>query len=66
MKTYPDKCTDINMVDSFCSSICGEGTVDPAARGFCDRGRTGKIVIGEKLAELKKALMDLEDEACCS
>jgi hypothetical protein len=67
MKTYPDKCADINAVGSFCNCIAGEETVDPAAKGLCNRAKTEKNVTGDDLAELKKALMDLEDEddMCC-
>jgi hypothetical protein len=41
--------------------------VDPAAKGLCNRAKTEKNVTGDDLAELKKALMDLEDEddMCC-
>ncbi len=67
MKTLPQKCVDINTVGSFCGCIAGEEPVDPAAKAFCNRAKTGKnITTGEDLAELKRALMDLEeDEACC-
>ena len=64
MKTLPDKCVDINSVGSFCGCI-GEESVDPAAKAFCDRAKTDKNITGDNLAELKMALMDLEDEACC-
>ena len=65
MKTLPDKCVDINSVGSFCGCIAGEESVDPAAKAFCDRAKTDKNITGDNLAELKMALMDLEDEACC-
>ena len=65
MKTLPDKCVGINSVGSFCGCIAGEESVDPAAEAFCNRAKTDKNVTGDNLAELKMALMDLEDEACC-
>ena len=65
MKTLPDKCVDINSVGSFCGCIAGEESVDPAAKAFCNRAKTDKNVTGDNLAELKMALMDLEDDACC-
>lgn len=65
MKTLPDKCVDINSVGSFCGCIAGEESVDPAAEAFCNHAKTDKNITGDNLAELKMALMDLEDEACC-
>jgi len=67
MKTYPDKCADINTVGSFCDCIAGNGSIDPAATGFCNRVKTGENVTGDELAELKNALLDLEDkeDPCC-
>lgn len=66
METLPQKCVDINTVGSFCDCIAGEEPVDPAAQAFCDRAKIDKNIIGEDLAELKMALMDLEeDESCC-
>jgi hypothetical protein len=65
MKTLPDKCVDINSVGSFCGCIAGVESVDPAAEAFCNRAKTDKNITGDNLAELKMALMDLEDEACC-
>ncbi len=64
MKTLP-KCMDNNAVGSFCDCIAGDETVDPAAEAFCNRAKTDKKITGEELAELKMALMDLEDDACC-
>ncbi len=63
MGKIPDKCVDINTVDSFCDCIAGEGPVDPALKAFCDNAKTDKNITGEDLAELKMALM--EDDACC-
>ena len=65
METLPQKCVNINTVGSFCDCIVGEEPVDPAAQAFCNRAKNDKNIIGEDLAELKLALMDLEDEACC-
>jgi hypothetical protein len=65
MKTFPQKCADINSVGSFCDCIAGEEAVDPAAQAFCNRSKTDKNITGYDLAELKMALMDLEDEECC-
>ncbi len=64
MKTLP-KCADDNTVGSFCDCIAGVEPVDPAAKAFCNRAKTDKNVTGDDLAELKMALLDLEDEACC-
>ena len=65
MATFPHKCVDINSVGSFCDCIAGGEAVDPAAEAFCNRAKTDKNITGDNLAELKMALMDLEDEACC-
>jgi hypothetical protein len=65
MDTLSKKCKDINSVGSFCGCIAGEESVDPAAEAFCNRAKTDKNVTGEDLAELKKALVDLEDDDCC-
>jgi len=59
------RCSDINTVSSFCDCIAGEETVDLAAEAFCNRAKTDKNVTGDDLADLKIALMALEDEACC-
>ena len=65
MKTINEKCEDINTVGSFCGCIAGEKSVDPAAKAFCNRAKTDKNITGEDLAELKKALTDLNDDDCC-
>ena len=65
METLPKKCVDINTVGTFCDCMAGEEPVDPAAEAFCNRAKTDKNITGEDLAELKMALMDLEDDACC-
>jgi len=64
MKTMPDKCKDVNAVGSFCNCIADADTVDAAAKNFCARAKngSGKNATGEDLAELKKALMDLESK----
>jgi hypothetical protein len=59
------KCVNINTVSSFCDCIAGDVSVDPAAQAFCNRAKTDTNITGDDLAELKKALMDLEDDACC-
>jgi hypothetical protein len=65
MKTIP-KCLDNNTVGSFCDCVAGGEGVDPAAKGFCNHAKTNKNITGEDLAELKMALLDVEeDEACC-
>jgi hypothetical protein len=56
---------DINAVDSFCHCISGDDQADPAAQAFCTRASKDPMVTGEDLAELKMALMDMEDDACC-
>ena len=62
METIPLKCQNVNTVSSFCNCIAAAETVDPAARGFCDRAIAGNYesVTGDDLTELKKALKDLE------
>lgn len=62
METIPKTCININTVRSFCDCIGNDASVDAAARGFCDRVQSGRAtdVTGDDLAELKKALMDLE------
>jgi hypothetical protein len=65
MATFPQECVDFNTVGSFCDCIVGEGPVDPAAQAFCNRAKTDKNITGDDLAELKMALMDMEDGACC-
>jgi hypothetical protein len=61
METLPLKCMKSNTVGSFCGCIEGEEPVDVAARAFCDRAKSGdKNITGDDLAELKKALMDIE------
>lgn len=65
METLSQRCANINTVRSFCDCIAGNETVDPAAQAFCNRAKTDKNVTGDDLTDLKMALMDLEDEACC-
>ena len=65
MKKINEKCEDINTVGSFCGCIAGEESVDPAAKAFCKRAKTDKKITGEDLAELKKALKDLEEDSDC-
>ncbi len=61
MKTMPVKCRTIDEVSAFCDCISDEDDVDKAAQAFCERARMDPYIIGDDLAELKKALMDLED-----
>lgn len=62
MRTIPDKCMDVNITSSFCDCIGEAESADVAAQGFCALVKRGeKNVTGNDLAELKKALMDLED-----
>jgi hypothetical protein len=64
MSTLPTRCKDINAVRTFCDCIADEDSVDEAAQAFCQRVATGSdpYVTGDDLGELKKALLDLEDE----
>jgi len=64
MKRIADTCKDINTVGSFCDCIADAASVDVAARGFCRQAAAGSVtgVTGEDLAELKKALQDLESK----
>ena len=64
MKTMPLECRDINAVGAFCGCISGAdaGSVDTAAQAFCRRAKEGGPgATGDDLAELKKALKDLEN-----
>jgi hypothetical protein len=63
MKTLPQKCKNVNSVGAFCNCISGEEAVDAAAHAFCKQANTGseKNASGENLADLKKALLDLEN-----
>lgn len=66
MCTLPSKCMDINSVGTFCDCIAGAEAVDTAAKAFCRRTTDGdKNVTGDDLVELKKALKDMDTEACC-
>jgi hypothetical protein len=56
---------DIDTVGSFCDCIAGGESADPAAQAFCNRAKTDKNITDKDLAELKMALMDHEDDACC-
>ncbi len=61
MKTMPARCRDINEVSMFCDCLADEDAVDAAAQAFCRRAVGNPQVTGDDLAELKQALMDLED-----
>ncbi len=63
MLTMPMKCRDVEAVRAFCDCIADEDSVDEAAQVFCQRVATGgdPYVTGDDLAELKRALMDLEE-----
>lgn len=65
MDALPKKCADINTVSLFCDCIAGENNVDPVAKTFCSMAKTNKNTTGGDLDDLKIALMNLEDEACC-
>jgi len=65
METLPKKCVEINSVGSFCDCIAGEQPVDPAAEALCNRAKTDKNITGDDLADLKRALTDMDEEACC-
>ena len=70
MRSLPEKCEDINAVQSFCGCISGEESVDVAAEAFCKRADDSSgHATGDELVELKKALKDLDEtdpgECCC-
>jgi len=65
MDTLSKKCLDNTTVGSFCACIAGEESADPAAQSFCNRAKTDKHITNEDLTELKMALTDPEDDACC-
>ncbi len=62
MQTIPRACKDMRVVSAFCDCIAKDGGADPAAQAFCARAGDNPSVTGEDLEDLKKALMDLEDE----
>lgn len=65
MRTMPLECRKVNTVSGFCTCISSAEPVDAAARAFCLRAGSGDTkTTGDDLVELKKALMDLEDEEC--
>ena len=64
MEKIPDKCMGVNAVSSFCDCMADVESADAAARGFCARVKNNdKKIIGDDLAELKKALKDLEEKS---
>ena len=65
MDTLSRKCMDNDTVGSFCGCIADEENVAQEARSFCDRVKIDKSVTDEDLSELKMALMDREEDACC-
>jgi hypothetical protein len=65
MDRLTETCMLIDKVDSFCDCIGGDESADPAAQAFCSRADIDKKITDEDLADLKTALLDEEDEACC-
>lgn len=67
MKTLPLNCLNSYTVGSFCDCVTDAVSVDVAARAFCARAKTdgNNNITGDDLAELKKALMDMESKTCC-
>ena len=63
--TLSYKCMNIDTVGSFCDCMAGDADADQASQSFCNRAKTDKNITGEDLADLKTALTDQEDEACC-
>ncbi len=70
MRSLPETCENSNTVSSFCGCIGAEECADPAAEEFCRRAadKSGSVT-GDELAELKKALKDMDDpdpdDCCC-
>ncbi len=64
MRTMPQKCREVDEAGAFCDCIAGDSSVDKAAQAFCRRPGSpdDRKSSGDELRELKKALMDLEDE----
>jgi len=61
MENIPAKCENINEAGSFCDCIAVSDYVDPAVEAFCDRVHARDTsVTGDDLAELKKAVKDME------
>jgi hypothetical protein len=61
--TMPLECRKHNTVAAFCECLsrAGAGSADAAAEAFCRRApEGGPGATGDDLAELKKALEDLE------
>jgi len=70
MRPLPENCGSSNTVKSFCDCISGDESADVAAKSFCRRAAdSGGNATGDELAELKKALKDLDetddDDSCC-
>jgi hypothetical protein len=67
MGTIPSKCMDVNAVGSFCNCVSDAEDVDAAVGAFCERAKTesGKNLTGKDLAELKKAVSDMESDCGC-
>jgi hypothetical protein len=59
------KCMDKDTIDTFCGCIANEKAEESAATAFCNRAKNDKNISGEDLAELKIALLDIEDDSCC-
>ncbi len=65
MDKLSSKCIDIDTVGSFCDCISEAGLIAPEAQVFCSKAKTDPTVTSEDLVELKMALLDSEEDACC-
>ncbi len=65
MEALLQKCLNNAEVESFCDCVAKEKPSAPEAEAFCSRAETDKSMTAENLEELKMALMEEEDDACC-
>lgn len=65
MDKLSSKCIDIDTVGSFCDCISEAGLIAPEAQVFCSKAKTDPKVTSEDLVELKMALLNSEEDACC-
>ena len=65
MDKLSSKCMNIDAVSSFCDCISEAGLIAPEAQVFCSKAKTDPKTTSEDLVELKMALLDSEEDACC-
>jgi hypothetical protein len=65
MDTLSKKCMDMDKIGPFCDCISQAGIIAPDAQVFCSKAKTDPTVTNEDLVELKMALLDQAEDACC-